>query len=67
MIELVACYRECKVHALMGGAASLPHVGPDLARGESCLPQRVHDIGNTIAHHYVSPHVRSGKCVRYGG
>jgi hypothetical protein len=55
MVELVACDREAKVDALVGRAASQPRVVPDLARTKSGLLQRVHDIGDSVTHHYLTP------------
>jgi hypothetical protein len=61
MIVLVAGNGKCAIRASVGRAARLPRVGADLARIEPGFLEPDDDIGNSVAHHRVNLHIRTGK------
>ena len=68
MIELVAGDGKRAIRASVGRAARLPRVGADLARIKSGFLKRDDDIRNSVAHHRVDLHVRTGsKAASYNG
>jgi hypothetical protein len=68
MIVLVAGDRERAIRASVGWAARLPRVGADLVWIEPGFLKFDDDIGNSVAHHRVDLHVRTGsKAASYDG
>ena len=65
MVELVATNGERMVHAAVHGAARFPGVMADPAWVVPAPVQFVHDIGDSIALHHITPQVRSGKRAAY--
>jgi hypothetical protein len=63
MVGLVATDGKRVVAALMRRAALLPRVSAHPARVEPALPQLVHDIRNSVAHHPIASH--AGKKVAF--
>ena len=59
MIVLVTGDGERPFRASVGRAARLPRVGADLAWIEPGFLEPDDDIGNSVAHHRVTPHVRT--------
>ena len=60
MIVLVSGDGERAFRASVGRAARLPRVGADLALIEPGYLEPDNDIGNSVAHHRVTLHVRTG-------
>jgi hypothetical protein len=61
VVELVTGDGKHAIHPSVGRAARLPRVSADLARIEPAIPYSDDHIGNTVAHHRVTPTSLSGK------